>query len=174
MIRYDLFETRLGVMRAAVDNDGLVELEFTDELGSRQQAARWQRSPSSLARVRRQLREYLAGERAQFDVPLAPRGTPFQARVWRALQRIPYGRTSTYGALARAIGAVGAARAVGAANGRNPIAIIVPCHRVIGADGALTGYAGGLAIKRALLELEAARAERRPRASEEPTVGFGV
>jgi methylated-DNA-[protein]-cysteine S-methyltransferase len=103
-----------------------------------------------------QLAEYFAGTRTEFSLPLAPRGTPFQQKVWRALCEIPYGTTTTYGALARSIGHdLAASRAVGLANGRNPIGIIVPCHRVIGADGTLTGYGGGLPRKRWLLDHEA-------------------
>ncbi len=101
-----------------------------------------------------QLREYFAGTRRTFDIPLAPRGTGFQTLVWRALTAIAYGETRSYGELARAIGRPAASRAVGAANGKNPISIIVPCHRVIAASGELTGYAGGLAAKRWLLEHE--------------------
>ena len=101
-----------------------------------------------------QLGEYFAGEREAFDLPLAPRGDAFQQSVWEQLRTIPYGVTRTYGDLARAIGRPGAAQAVGAANGANPLSIVVPCHRVIGADGSLTGYAGGLDRKRFLLELE--------------------
>lgn len=111
--------------------------------------------------VVRQLAEYFAGDRRTFDVRLAPHGTAFQQRVWAELAAIPYGRTTSYGALAAAIGMPAAARAVGAATGRNPISIIVPCHRLVGAGGALTGYAGGLEAKSALLELEA-RALMRP------------
>lgn len=101
-----------------------------------------------------QLREYFAGARRTFDLPLAPHGTAFQQRVWTALRAIPYGETRTYGELAAAIGSPNASRAVGMANHRNPIPIIIPCHRVIGANGTLTGYAGGLEIKRKLLALE--------------------
>ena len=104
--------------------------------------------------LRAQLAEYFAGRRTAFDLPLAPRGTPFQRRVWAELERIPFGRTLTYRALATRLGSTGAARAVGAACGRNPLAIVVPCHRVVGAGGRLTGYAGGLAAKSFLLELE--------------------
>src|SRR5688572_11632691 len=107
-----------------------------------------------LERTAAQLAEYFGGERVVFDVPLAPEGTGFQQRVWRALTAIPYAETCSYGALAQAIGRPSASRAVGAANGRNPIAIIVPCHRVIGANGTLTGYGGGMATKRWLLEHE--------------------
>ena len=101
-----------------------------------------------------QLREYFAGARRTFDLPLAPHGTAFQQRVWAALRAIPYGETRTYGELAAAIGSPNASRAVGMANHRNPIPIIIPCHRVIGENGTLTGYAGGLEVKQKLLALE--------------------
>ena len=107
-----------------------------------------------LAEAARQLAGYFAGELCEFDVRLCPSGTPFQLTVWEALRRIPYGETVTYGELARRIGRPAAARAVGRANGQNPLPIVVPCHRVIGADGTLTGYAGGLDIKTALLAVE--------------------
>ena len=107
-----------------------------------------------LARAAAQLREYFAGERTMFDLPLAPDGTGFQRIVWEALERIPYGVTRTYGELAAAIGRPAASRAVGSANSRNPISIIVPCHRVIGANGTLTGYAGGMRAKQWLLDHE--------------------
>jgi methylated-DNA-[protein]-cysteine S-methyltransferase len=103
---------------------------------------------------RNQLQEYFAGERTRFDLRLAPRGTPFQQRVWKALLGVGYGRTASYGEIARAIGRPEASRAVGAANGKNPIAIIVPCHRIIGSSGALVGYAGGLPRKKWLLAHE--------------------
>ena len=106
------------------------------------------------AATREQLSQYFAGERTDFDLPLAPVGTPFQEGVWRALREIPYGETASYGELAERIGRPSASRAVGMANGRNPISIVVPCHRVIGASGELTGYAGGVERKRFLLELE--------------------
>ena len=111
----------------------------------------------ALAAAGTQLREYFAGARREFSLALAPDGNPFELRVWSALREIPYGETVSYGEIARRIGAPAAARAVGLANGRNPIAVIVPCHRVIGADGSLTGYGGGLERKRALLDLEAGR-----------------
>ncbi|HEX4015666.1 MAG TPA: methylated-DNA--[protein]-cysteine S-methyltransferase [Frankiaceae bacterium] len=107
-----------------------------------------------LAFARRQLAEYFSGERTDFDLPLAARGTPFQHKVWDALRRIDYGTTRSYGQIADEIGAPGAARAVGAANHDNPLAIVVPCHRVVGVNGSLVGYAGGLDQKRTLLELE--------------------
>lgn len=110
-----------------------------------------------LAEAGAQLAAYFAGELTAFDLPLAPRGTAFQLRVWAALRDIPYGETESYGALAQRIGSPGASRAVGLANGRNPIGIVVPCHRVVGADGSLTGYGGGLPRKRFLLDLERSR-----------------
>ena len=106
------------------------------------------------AAARDQLDEYFAGERTNFDLPLAPVGTPFQEEVWGALREIPYGETASYGELAERIGRPSASRAVGMANGGNPISIVVPCHRVIGASGELTGYAGGVERKRFLLDLE--------------------
>jgi methylated-DNA-[protein]-cysteine S-methyltransferase len=122
----------------------------------------WRRASEPFTGVRAQLSEFFAGERTAFEVPLALHGSPFELRVWGALQQIPYGATTSYGELARRIGHPEAARAVGLANGRNPVAVIVPCHRVIGADGTLTGYGGGLERKRLLLDLEAqAGAERQ-------------
>ncbi len=114
----------------------------------------WERSDGSFADVRAQLDEYFAGERTAFDLRLSPHGTPFQERVWEALRAIPYGETASYGELAARVGRPTAVRAVGAANGRNPIPVIVPCHRVIGSTGSLTGYGGGGERKRLLLELE--------------------
>lgn len=110
--------------------------------------------PDVLRAAATQLSEFFAGTRTSFDLPLAPTGTPFQRRVWAELRRIPWGERISYGELARRIEAPDAVRAVGAANGQNPIAIIIPCHRVVGADGSLTGYAGGIRRKRRLLDLE--------------------
>ncbi|HEX8724746.1 MAG TPA: methylated-DNA--[protein]-cysteine S-methyltransferase [Gemmatimonadaceae bacterium] len=120
-----------------------------------------------LARARDQLTAYFAGERTTFDLPLSPAGTPFQLRVWAELRRMAFGATRSYGELALALGSPGAARAVGAANGRNPISIVVPCHRVVGANGSLTGFGGGIERKRWLLAHEAAvlGARRNPAAS---------
>jgi methylated-DNA-[protein]-cysteine S-methyltransferase len=115
---------------------------------------RWRRRDESFADVRHQLREYFDGDRRMFDIPLQMSGNAFELRVWDALLEIPYGETVSYGQLARSIGQPGAARAVGLANGRNPVAVIVPCHRVIGADGSLTGFGGGLQRKQLLLDLE--------------------
>jgi methylated-DNA-[protein]-cysteine S-methyltransferase len=115
----------------------------------------WTRAAAAFDTATRQLEEYFAGERATFDLPLAMDGGAFQRRVWQALLEIPYGETASYGEIAARIGAPDAARAVGLANGRYPISVVVPCHRVIGADGTLTGYGGGLERKRLLLDLEA-------------------
>ena len=108
-----------------------------------------------LRRAERELQEYFAGQRRQFDLPLAPQGTPFQQSVWQALRQIPYGQTASYKQIAQAIGHPTACRAVGGANNKNPLPIFIPCHRVIGAGGSLTGYAGGLDLKQGLLALEA-------------------
>jgi methylated-DNA-[protein]-cysteine S-methyltransferase len=117
----------------------------------------WRRSDEAFAAAGEQLDQYFAGERRDFDLPLDLRGTPFQRRVWQALLTIPYGETRSYGEIAAQIGRPDRPRAVGAANGRNPVSIVVPCHRVIGSDGSLTGYGGGLARKRWLLDHEAGR-----------------
>ena len=114
----------------------------------------WQEDPRPFAEARRQLEAYFAGRLEVFDLPLALDGTPFQVKVWRAVAEIPYGQTRAYGDVARRIRRPSAVRAVGAANGQNPLPIIIPCHRVIGSNGSLTGYGGGLPIKRALLALE--------------------
>lgn len=143
------FATPLGTLSATLDEHGrLWELLFVEQRASA--------TPKELDPVRKQLESYFAGRRVGFDLDLAERGTPFQCDVWRALVAIPYGETTTYAELARRIGRPKAVRAVGAANGANPWAIVVPCHRVIGADGTLTGYAGGLERKRELLALERA------------------
>lgn len=115
----------------------------------------WRRDRDALAEAAGQLNAYFAGELTTFDLPLAPRGTAFQLRVWGALRSIPYGETASYAEIARAIGEPTAFRAVGAANGRNPLPIVVPCHRVIGSGGSLVGFGGGIERKRYLLDLEA-------------------
>ncbi len=114
----------------------------------------WVEAPEALARATDELAAYFAGDRRAFDVPVEPAGTAFQRQVWAAVAAIPYGGTATYRDIAAAIGRPSAARAVGAANGANPLAIVIPCHRVVGSDGDLTGYAGGLDAKRLLLTLE--------------------
>ena len=122
--------------------------------------AEWQPRPEPAFGAGEQLAAYFSGEPVDFDLPLDARGTPFQRRVWQALTEIPYGGTTTYGEIARRLGRPRAARAVGGANNRNPLPVVVPCHRVIGAGGSLTGYAGGLRIKRFLLDLEAGSSSR--------------
>lgn len=139
-------ETPIGPLTLEADENAVTAIRFS--AGGAQDA-----SPL-LDAAEAQLREYFAGARRTFDLPLAPHGTAFQQRVWAALRAIPYGETRTYGELAAAIGNPNASRAVGMANHRNPLPIVIPCHRVIGANGTLTGYAGGLEIKRRLLALE--------------------
>lgn len=149
----------LGTLLLLAGEDGLRRILLPQPGGSGEPVIAdpepdWHRDDAALAPAREQLVAYFAGERRTFDLPLAPRGTPFQLSVLRALAEIPYGVTCTYGDIARHLGQPTASRAVGAANGRNPLAIVLPCHRVIGGDGSLTGYAGGLAAKRWLLRHE--------------------
>jgi len=151
-IYYSRIDSPVGPLLLAVAERGLVALEF----GGGEVAAGWVEFPEKTAPYARQLEEYFAGGRRRFDLPLDLRGTDFQKRCWQELLKIPYGETRSYAEIARAIGNPAAVRAVGLANGKNPIAIIVPCHRVIGSDGSLTGYGGGLETKRKLLQLEGA------------------
>jgi methylated-DNA-[protein]-cysteine S-methyltransferase len=153
-IVYTTFPTPLGTLTAIGDGTTLRGLYMQTGRPPRLPAGA-QASTDCFEAVRLQLAEYFAGERTVFDLPVALAGTSMQLRVWRALQEIRYGETTTYGELARQIGFPSAPRAVGAINGQNPICVIVPCHRVIGADGSLTGYGGGLERKRLLLDLEA-------------------
>ncbi len=155
MIRYALLDSPLGPLTLVADHDALAGLYQGEQKHLPDRASFGSRDDGALPAVQEQLEAYFAGALADFDVTLAERGTPFQREVWAALRRIPYGTTCTYGDLAGDIGRPSAVRAVGAANGRNPVGIIVPCHRVVGAGGALTGYAGGLANKLFLLDLEA-------------------
>jgi methylated-DNA-[protein]-cysteine S-methyltransferase len=148
-----LVDTPIGPLWLARDEDGLCEVAFLTHLDQPRETI--PRDPL-LAEAARQLRAYFAGALRRFDLPLSPRGTAFQRRVWDAVAAIPYGETATYSELAASIGSPRACRAVGAANGRNPLPVIVPCHRVLGSAGQLTGYGGGLELKRALLDLEAA------------------
>ena len=153
MAKYTTYDGPEGRLFLAVDDRGRVlRLHFVD--GASPVEPGWERDDAALAPVVAQLDEYFAGDRADFELELAPRGTPFQLEVWEQLRRIPYGETISYGELAQRVDRPGAARAVGAANGQNPIAIIVPCHRVIGADGSLTGFGGGLTWKQWLLDRE--------------------
>ncbi len=144
-------DTPVGRLRLVSDAEQLTAIELAP--GDSEAA---DSGDPLLAKCARQLQEYFAGERRHFDLPLAPRGTTFQHAVWQALADIPYGELRSYRDIAQALGKPKAVRAVGAANGRNPLPIVVPCHRVIGSDGSLTGFAGGLAMKRQLLALEGA------------------
>jgi methylated-DNA-[protein]-cysteine S-methyltransferase len=144
----------LGDLTAVAEDGALTGVYFEGHLRGPAPDELGERSEDGFGEVRRQLGEYFAGERTVFDLPLAPRGDAFQQRVWRLLRDIPFGQTRTYGDLARSLGKVTLAQAVGAANARNPLSVIVPCHRVVGADGTLVGYAGGLDRKRFLLEHE--------------------
>lgn len=153
-MRYDEVETPIGSLLVAADEAGLRLIHFQSGRARRQPDPAWQRDAAPFRALRSQLAEYFARKRRHFDLVLAPEGTPFQLETWRALTAIPYGSTISYAELARRVGRPTASRAVGAANGANPLPIVVPCHRVIGADGSLTGFGGGLPVKRALLELE--------------------
>lgn len=158
MIRYARFSTPLGTVFAVAAGSALTGIYFDGQRYAPQIPAEWREDPAHapLAECARQLTEYFAGQRDCFDLPLAPDGTEFQRRVWGEIARIPFGATLTYAELAARAGAPGAARAAGAATGRNPLSIVVPCHRVVGTDGSLTGYAGGLERKTRLLEIEGA------------------
>ena len=152
--RHTQMNTPLGPLLIAGGDLGLRALSFLSGSNPVHPASEWIADASPVREAMAQLDAYFAGELRTFSLPLEPQGTPFQHRVWAALREIPYGQTRSYGELALSLGRQGAARAVGAANGSNPLPIVVPCHRVIGQNGALTGYAGGLPIKKALLELE--------------------
>ena len=154
---YDYLESPIRPLLIAGNGEGLKRLEFPRRGKRVRPEPDWQKSPRELHKVTQQLREYFAGERTRFDLKLAPEGTAFQRQVWKALRTIPYGKTISYGELAGKIGNPKAVRAVGGANGKNPIPIVIPCHRVIGADGSLTGFGGGLETKVALLALETGR-----------------
>lgn len=153
--RWDTIETHFGNFTAFVDEAGRLIEFWLKPHDAYKQRAEGKRDTRAVAHVADQVREYCAGKRRKFELKLAPKGTPFQHEVWDALVKIPFGQTTSYGALAKKLGHDGAARAVGLANGSNPIGLIVPCHRVIGSDGSLTGYGGGLPLKRALLAHEA-------------------
>ena len=155
MLAYDNYESPQGPMLITATPKGLAGVYFKGQKHFPKKRE-WQRDLRHpvLRRARRELEEYFAGRRRRFEVALDPDGTPFQRSVWKAISRVGFGKTITYGALAAKAGSPGSARAAGAATGRNPISIVVPCHRIMGANGALTGYAGGLQRKRALLALE--------------------
>lgn len=150
-----IVDSPVGRLYLAATDAGLTHLLFVKEMDRKPEPSEGSGEAARIVReTARQLSEYFARERREFAIPLAPDGTEFQLATWRALRDIPFGETISYGELARRMNKPNAVRAVGAANGANPISIIVPCHRVIGADGTLTGYGGGLPIKRRLLELE--------------------
>jgi methylated-DNA-[protein]-cysteine S-methyltransferase len=157
MIHYRTIESPIGLLTLAGHGSALTNLRMVDQTYEPSRTD-WSADPGAFNDAVDQLGAYFAGELTDFDIELDLRGTEFQQRVWKALLTIPYGDTRAYGEIAEQIGAPGAARAVGLANGHNPIAIVVPCHRVIGARGSLTGYGGGLGRKRTLLELEQKRA----------------
>jgi methylated-DNA-[protein]-cysteine S-methyltransferase len=153
---YDFYESPHGQMLLVADGEGLSGVYFDGQKYHPQVASDWRRDArhATLRQAKRELAEYFGGGRKRFDTALAPDGTPFQRSVWKAISSVGFGKTITYGELASRAGCPGSARAAGAATGRNPIGIIVPCHRIVGSNGSLTGYAGGLDIKRALLALE--------------------
>ena len=154
---FTTMETPLGELTLVGDGEALTGLYMHDQRHRPPLDPAAVRDDAALAAAREQVAEYLTGERTGFDLPLRPHGSDFQRLVWNALLQIPYGETVSYGELARRIGRPAASRAVGLANGRNPTSIVVPCHRVVGAAGSLTGYGGGLDRKRALLDLESGR-----------------
>ncbi|WP_316251332.1 MULTISPECIES: methylated-DNA--[protein]-cysteine S-methyltransferase [unclassified Streptomyces] len=161
---HTVIDSPVGPLTAVAEETGaLTGLYFPGHLRMPPPAALGPRVAGGFEAVREQLGAYFAGRLTRFELPLAPRGNDFQRRVWRLLEEIPYGERRTYGQLARELGEVSLSQAVGSANARNPISVIVPCHRVVGADGALTGYAGGLERKRFLLELEEPPEERAGR-----------
>ena len=152
---YTTLDSPVGELLLSGDGQALHGLYMQEGRTAAAVRADWQRDDDAFTDVRAQLDEYFDGRRTDFDLPLAMAGSEFQRRVWRALQDIPYGETISYGEQARRLGPPATPRNVGATNGRNPISIIVPCHRVVGSDGSLTGYGGGLERKRMLLDLEA-------------------
>jgi methylated-DNA-[protein]-cysteine S-methyltransferase len=160
MMWFDEFTTRIGTLTIAADEAGLRHVLFPDNKYDAPSRDEWKRDAGPLRDAREQLLAYFDGGRRTFDLPLAPVGTPFQLKVWNTLARIPFGATWSYRDLAERIESPKAVRAVGAANGRNPLPIVLPCHRVIGADGSLTGFGGGLPLKRFLLEHEGAAPAR--------------
>jgi methylated-DNA-[protein]-cysteine S-methyltransferase len=147
-------DSPIGPLTPIASDDGLRGIRFANDRARPVTDGPADPDHPVLSEAARQLDEYFAGERQQFDLPLEPAGTEFQLAAWQALTRIPYGRTVSYGEQARRLGLAGKARAVGAANGRNPLPIVVPCHRVIGADGSLVGFGGGLEVKAWLLDHE--------------------
>jgi methylated-DNA-[protein]-cysteine S-methyltransferase len=153
---YDLYESPHGQMLLVAVSEGVTGVYFEGQKYHPRIDPQWRRDAhhAPLRDAKRELAEYFGGERRRFETALAPEGTPFQQSVWRAISTVDFGETITYGELARRAGCPGSGRAAGAATGRNPLTILVPCHRIVGSNGSLTGYAGGLERKRALLALE--------------------
>ena len=151
---FDHLDSPVGRLHLLAEDEGLRRICFPREKHPRPEDGLGTHAPARLAFAKRQLDEYFAGKRRSFDLPLRPVGTPFQLQVWKMLEAIPFGVTWSYAELAQRIGKPSAMRAVGGANGRNPLPIVVPCHRVIGANGSLTGFGGGVDIKAKLLALE--------------------
>ncbi len=154
---YWIWPSPVGALLLVHDEKGLCRLQFQDGAHPLDINENWKKRRTPFLDVIKQLEQYFAGRLQRFTLPLSLEGTEFQRAVWRALKTIPHGKTASYGTIAKKIGNPKASRAVGAANGQNPVSIIVPCHRVIGANGKLVGYGGGLPIKTALLELEQSR-----------------
>ena len=163
MTRYTEIDSTWGPLLLTAEGEQLTGLYFSGGRHAPRPAADWRHAPEAtvFTIIERQLREYASGRRREFEAPIALRGTPFQRAVWDAIRAIPYGETITYATLATRVGDRRTVRAAGTATGRNPLSIIVPCHRVVGSDGSLTGYAGGLDRKRALLALESRGARSR-------------
>ncbi len=153
-MRYTYLESPVGRLLLAGNSEGLSEIRFMEGRHATLPEESWLVDDKAFREAASQLRAYFAGKLCEFNLPLIPRGTQFQLQVWSALREIPYGKTISYAELARRIGKPKAVRAVGAANGKNPLAIVIPCHRVIGSDGSLTGYGGGMRNKEYLLALE--------------------
>lgn len=156
MKHYDFYDGPQGRMLLVANDEGLCGVYFDGQKYLPDVDPEWRHEPDHavVRQAKRELAQYFGGERWRFETVLAPEGTPFQRSVWKAISTVAFGETITYGELARRAGSAGSARAAGAATGRNPIGIIVPCHRIVGSDGSLTGYAGGIERKRALLALE--------------------
>ncbi len=165
---FDTFTSPVGEVIVVQDKQGVRYVDFQDGPKPLPIRAEWQRNPAFCRQAREQLQAYFAGDLTQFELPLAPIGTDFQQRVWHVLAEVPYGHTCSYGDMAQRLNQPTAARAVGMANGRNPISIILPCHRVVGSNRKLTGYRGGLPIKTFLLTLEGFSIDNQQINTEQP------
>ncbi len=153
---FDTMDSPVGALLFVSEGEGISGIYMEEHRRGPRGAHDWRPNPEIFTAAKQQLAEYFRGERTEFDIELAPRGTEFQQRVWAALRTVPFGETVTYAELAQMAGVPGSARAAGGANARNPVSIVVPCHRVVGSNGTLTGYAGGIERKRDLLAHEAA------------------